>query len=91
MLGWILLLSGYGFIDPFLTGLERPRHTDGHLPVTLHTLQGSSQLFLSHFFLFQWLHGLCKGMTASQKGIVGGTLENIEHEAGYLILNQELI
>lgn len=91
MLGWILLLSDFGFTYPFLTGLERPKRTDGHMAGTFHTAQCSSQLLLSHLFLLQRLHGLCKGMTASQKGIVGGTLGSIEHEAGYLTLNQESI
>lgn len=91
VLGWILLLSGLGFIYTFLTGLERPKHTDGHLAGTFHTAQCSSQLLFSHLFLLQWLHGLCKGMTASQKSIVGGTLGNIEHKAGYRSLNQEFI
>lgn len=90
MLGWILLLSAFGPVYPFLTGLERPQHTDGHMAGTFHT-QCSSQLLLSHLSLLQRLHGLCKGMTASQKGIVGGTLGHIEHEAGYLTLNQESI
>lgn len=69
VLGWISLLSGFGFTDPFLTGLERPKHTDGHLAGTFHTAQASSQLLLSHPFLLQWLHGLCKGMTVAREAL----------------------